>query len=295
MAGALRADGGLLQANHPADGIDHEMTSCSDTSDLHWQYGYDVKVNSVEVWNTNHLVQRPMPAGAANDDAVFFWECMLSKGWHVAATGGGDSHWISVAAAQGVGNPTTWVFAQERSARGVLDAIRQGRTSISVQTPAAGATQLLLEADVDRDGSYESMMGDTVPPGTPMRVRANGTPGAGLVEVRANGHTLLTDTPLLPGGEVDFTSPAQPGWVRATLYAPDATAQRRAACDGLVGDQTTLCRYELGMLAMTSAIYLDPCVTHGHSEVCLPPHPAVPPARDPGPAEPARQERLLGR
>jgi hypothetical protein len=277
MADRLRADGGIFQANHPADGIDHEMTSCSDTRSLMWGYGYDVKVESVEVWNTNHALQRPMPASAANDDAVFYWECMLDKGWHVAATGGGDSHWISVAAAQGVGNPTTWVFAKERSARGVLDAVRTGRTSISVQTPLAGATQLLLEADADHDGTYESMIGDTVPPSTPMRVRALGTPGAGLVEVRANGTTLLTDTPLTPGGEIDFTSPAQAGWVRATLYAPDGAAQRRAACDGALGDRTTLCRYEVGMLAMTSPIYLavpavepTPCPTRGRSTACHP-------------------------
>jgi hypothetical protein len=295
MADALRADGGLLQANHPADGIDHEMTSCADTSGLHWKYGYDVRVESVEVWNTNHVLQRPMPASAANDDAVFYWECMLDKGWHVAATGGGDSHWMSVAAAQGVGNPTTWVFATERSARGVLDAVRNGRASISVQTPLAGATQLLLEADANRDGVYESMVGDTVPPGTPMRVRALGTPGAGLVEVRANGRTLLADTPLTPGGEVTFTSPATAGWVRATLYAPDAQAPRRQACDGLVGDQTTLCRYELGMLAMTSAIYLaapvPPCDTRGQSSVCHPDHPATTPSEAVVPR--ARGGRLL--
>jgi hypothetical protein len=291
MADALRADGGLLQANHPADGIDHEMTSCGDTASIMWGYGYGVKVESVEVWNTNHLLQTPMPASAANDDAVFYWECMLSKGWHVAATGGGDSHWMSVAAAQGVGNPTTWVFAAERSARGVLDGVRNGHTSISVQTPLAGATQLLLEADADHDGTYESMMGDTVPPSTPMRVRALGTPGAGLVEVRANGETLLSDTPLTPGGTVDFTSPAKAGWVRASLYAPDGAQQRRLACDEQLGAQTTLCRYEVGLLAMTSAVYLAvpvaPCDTRGQSEVCHPPHP-VTPVGPKAVAEPAR-------
>ncbi len=273
MAEALRADGGSFQANHPADGINHEMTSCDDTKSLMWGYGYDVPVNSVEVWNTNHILQRPMPASAANDDAIFFWECMLDRGWHVAATGGGDSHWVSIAAAQGVGNPTTWVFATERSARGVLDAIRGGRTSISLQSPLAGATQLLLEADVDRDGTYESMTGDTVPPGTPMRVRALGLPGTGFVEVRANGTTLLTDTPLLPGGTVDFTSPAKPGWVRAALYTPDGAAQRKQLCDPVVGGQTAYCRYEVGMLAMTSAIYLaatPPCTVAGHSTMCPP-------------------------
>lgn len=299
MAEALRADGGLFQANHPADGIDHEMTSCDDTSQLHWGYGYGAKVESVEVWNTNHVLQRPMPASAQNDDAITFWECMLAKGWKVAATGGGDSHWISVAAAQGVGNPTTWVFAKERSARGVLDAIRGGRTSISLQSPLAGATQLLLEADRDRDGSFESMVGDTVPPGTPMRVRALGTPGAGLVEVRTGkldgnpGTTLLSDQPLAPGSTVDFTAPAHVGWVRATLYAPDGQAERRMTCDEAVGAETTLCRYEVAALAMTSAIYLDveaqptptptttPCETAGRSDVCPPdrPRPQQPVAR----------------
>jgi predicted metal-dependent phosphoesterase TrpH len=280
MADALRADGGIFQANHPADGID-QLKSCSDADarGLMWGYGYDVPVESVEVWNTNHVLQRPLPASAQNDDAVFFWECMLQRGLHVAATGGGDSHWVSIAAAQGVGNPTTWVFATERSARGVLDAIRQGRTSISLQSPLAGATQLVLEADADRDGQYESMVGDTVPPGTPMRVRALGVPGTGMVEVRANGTTLLTDTPLAPGGSVDFTSPGTAGWVRASLYSPDGAAQRKQLCDPVVGGQTTLCRYEVGLLAMTSAIYLQapvappsptPCPTAGHSTVCPP-------------------------
>jgi predicted metal-dependent phosphoesterase TrpH len=255
MAAMLRADGGVFQANHPADGIGHPMRSCADTADLMWRYSYDIQVDTVEVWNTNHALQEPLPAAAANDDAITYWECMLSRGWHVAATGGGDSHWVSVAAAQGVGNPTTWVFAPERSARGVLTALREGRTSISIQTPLAGATQLLLEADADRDGVYESMMGDTVPAGTPVRLRALGTPGAGLVTVRANGHDLLSNVLLKPGKSVDLVAPAG-GWLWASLSAPDALKQRQKYCDPKVGSRTTLCRYEVGMLAMTSALYV---------------------------------------
>jgi hypothetical protein len=132
------------------------------------------------------------------------------------------------------------------------------------------------------------MMGDTVPPSTPMRVRALGTPGTGLVEVRANGETLLSDTPLTPGGTVAFTSPAKAGWVRASLYTPDGAQQRRLACDEQVGDQTTLCRYEVGLLAMTSAIYLavpdHPCADE---DSCHPPHP-VTPVGPKAVAEPAR-------
>lgn len=255
MANSLRADGGLFQANHPADDVGRQLSSCSDIHGMMWSYGYDVRVDSVEVWNTNHWLQTPAPASAANDDAIFYWECLLTHGWHVAATGGGDSHWISVAAAQGVGNPTTWVFAKERSSRGVLDAVRAGRTSISLQTPLAGSTQLLLEADSDHDGVYESMMGDTVPAGTPLRVRALGTPGAGLVTVRANGGDLLKDQVLLPGQSITLTAP-KAGWVWASLSAPDAQAQRAQFCDPVVATQTTYCRYEIGMLAMTSALYV---------------------------------------
>lgn len=279
MMAALHADGGLLQANHPVDGLDHQLTSCSNVSGIQWGYGFDVHVDTVEVWNLGHYLQPPLPASLSNDDSEFYWECMLNKGWHVAATGGSDSHWMASAAVQGLGNPTTWVFAPERSARGVLAALHAGRTSISVQPPITGATQLLLEADADRDGSYESMIGDTVPPSTPMRVRALGTPGAGLVDVRANGATLLSGALLTPGGTIDFVSPAKPGWVRAKLYAPDATAQRASTCDapintlfGLAGEQTSYCRDQLTTIALTSPIYLavpppPPC-TDKHGKPC---------------------------
>ncbi len=256
MARALRRDGGVFQANHPADGLTRPLTSCSDLSGMHWSYGLTVPVDTVEVWNTTNLAQPPMPVGISNADSVFFWECWLSRGQHVAATGGSDSHWLTLAPVQGVGNPTTWVFASERSQRGVVGGIRDDRTSISILPPGEGGALLLLEADADRDGVYESMIGDTVPRGVPMRVRATGLLGAGFVEVRANGATLLTGEPLLPGSAVEFTAPAAAGWVRAELYAEDAREQRRAACEPLIGDQTTYCRNRVGLLGLTSAIYL---------------------------------------
>jgi hypothetical protein len=263
MAEALRADGGLLQANHPADGLTRKLSDCNDLSQMHWKYGYQVKVDTVEVWNTGHLMQPPLPAAMSNDDSVTYWECMLNAGWHVAATGGSDSHWMSVSSFQGLGNPTTWVFAPERSARGVLQGVKEGRTSISLYTPGAGSTQLILEADVDRDGVYESLMGDTVPGGTPMRVRANGLLNAGLVQIRFNGSDLV-QMHLLPGGSNTFLSPALKGWVRATLFENDYRGQRMAQCDKLlnnvlkqVGESSPYCRNELLTVAMTSPIYLS--------------------------------------
>src|SRR5690349_20717867 len=108
------------------------------------------------------------------------------------------------------------------------------------------------------------MIGDTVPAGTPMRVRAVGTPGAGLVSVRTGvvnadaptpGETLIDSQPLAPGGVIDFTAPSGAGWVYATLSAPEALAQRTSTCDAPVnaalaptGKQTTYCRAPVATL-----------------------------------------------
>ncbi|MBI4728066.1 MAG: CehA/McbA family metallohydrolase [Acidobacteria bacterium] len=256
MAGLLRAKGGVFQANHPADGLRDAPFACGDTGKLHWGYGYDVRPDTIEVWNISQQLQPPVPAGTSNEDAARFWECWLDRGAHVGATGGSDSHWLSTAAVQGPGNPTTWVFARERSARGVLEALREGRTTVSMLPPVFGAPRLILEADADGDGVFESMVGDTVPPGTPMRVRVDNLPVGGLVDVRANSATIVNGAPLVPGGEVRFTAPAEAGWVRAILRAPDATDERGVTCDGVVGQNTTYCRNRVAVTALTSAIYL---------------------------------------
>jgi hypothetical protein len=60
MANELRAAGGVFQANHPAykfalDGEFHACGSgaggCADCRAIHWQYGFDVQPDTIEVWN----------------------------------------------------------------------------------------------------------------------------------------------------------------------------------------------------------------------------------------------------
>lgn len=257
VADELRAQGGLLQINHPADELDHELdATCSDLSSMHWRYGFELVPDTIEVWNIGHLLQPPMPAGTSNIDAIRFWECWLDRGHKIGATGGSDSHWLSTMAAQGPGNPTTWVLSDDRTAHGVLDGIRAGRTSISFSPPALGGPMLLLEADIDGDGQFESTIGDEVPPGTAMRVTADGLTEIGLVDVRANGVTILDDARLVPEGVISFHAPADTGWVRAELFVPDGKDERRALCNDSFGDETTYCRNALLLRAMTSAIYL---------------------------------------
>ena len=243
-ADALRARGGVFQINHPADGIEEPFERCSDTGVLDWEYGYDVRPDTIEVWNPTSSIQV----------AEAYWECWLERGERVGATGGSDSHWLSTALVQGVGNPTTWVFARDRTRAGIADALREGRTAISRLAPAQGGAPLLLQADGDGNTAFESNVGDTVSPGARMRVVAS---GAGIVRVRANGATLL-ERAVTPGEVVTFDAPAEAGWVRAALLAPEAEAAKQAPGCEPNGAPASTCAYDQLVAGVTSAIYLEP-------------------------------------
>src|SRR3954462_5870633 len=161
---ALHAEGGLLQANHP--------------NDPRWGYGYDVPVDTVEVWNLPWYYQPPLPASSNNTWALHYWEGWLDRGAHVAATGGSDSHWVSTTAAQGPGQPTTWVDVRRPGVDGGPDGLRAGHTFVSAQPPAYGGARVHLEADRNGDGRYESIAGDTGRRHGPLRLRVVGAPGS---------------------------------------------------------------------------------------------------------------------
>jgi Protein of unknown function (DUF3604) len=244
---SLHADGGVFQANHPMD--------------PRWEYGYDVPVDTVEVWNLPWYYQPPFPAASDNDGALRYWEGWLDRGYRVGATGGSDNHWVSTTAAQGPGQPTTWVFAHDRSERAILAGLRQGHTFVSHEPPAYGGAKAFIEGDADGDGSYESIAGDTVRPGSPLRVRVEGAPGAFLRVVTDGGAQAFDPVPV---ASADFTYsfrlPRAATWVSAQVYGEDAQQPREDLCNQVAGadgaDPTTYCKNRIAMLALTSAIYL---------------------------------------
>ncbi len=250
MADALRADGGVFQVNHPAgDSVDFPH-------DADWGYGHEVVPDTVEVWNIQSLWQPPFPSSNSIDDAIAYWEGFLNMGHRVAATGGSDNHWVSTTAVQGVGQPTTWVYVAERSRDAILEGLRLGRTTISWQPPAYGGPRLMLEADADGDGEFESMVGDEVPVGATVRATVADAPAAARIEIFTNEGALGFESGP-PGAGVEFE--VEPGtmWVRAELLAPDHIGTPLAdGCEGVVGGETTYCRNRLLRLAMTSAIYV---------------------------------------
>jgi hypothetical protein len=238
----IHEEGGVFQANHPADGLSGSLTDCDELGGMHWSYGYAVQPDTIEVWN--------LPSWVI--DAEFYFDCWLDRGARIGLTGGSDSHWVSTTAAQGLGNPTTWVQASSRNARGVLRALRAGRTSVVRLPPNEGGRPLRLEAR--RRGAWRSAIGREVEPGARMRVRS---PLPGFVTVRANGSDFIADKAVAPGGTVRFPAPAR-GWVRATLHSVGAPAKQLPNCrhETEVPVPITGCPYDLTMLAMTSPAYI---------------------------------------
>ena len=246
VADALRADGGVFQVNHPASPA--------------WAYAYQVPAETSEVWNLPWYYQPPFPAAADNDRALRFWQSWLDRGAKVGATGGSDSHWAYTSPAQGVGQPTTWVYAADRSRAGVLAGLRAGRTVISHQPPAYSGPRLFLEADADRDGRYEAMVGDTVPPGSRVRARILGAAGATLRLVGDGGRELAAPVAVdSEEFEHAFAVPRSASWAHAQLYGEDAPEGRQAGCTVIPSDDLmgsfTYCTNRVVMLGLTSAIY----------------------------------------
>jgi hypothetical protein len=177
----------------------------------------------------------------------------------VGLSGGSDSHWRSTAAGQGPGQPTTWVFAKQRTVPAILAAIRAGRTYLTDQPPTAAPPAILLEADANKNGIYESMVGDSVPPGAALRVRVLNGAGTFVRIIGPPGRQVFDPVPVTSSDFVhEFTMPAEDAWVRAELFDPDLADQRMAGCDGLVGGGTSYCRNQLIVRAMTAALYLRP-------------------------------------
>jgi hypothetical protein len=248
LADALRADGGVFQINHPVN------SETDDPDDLDWGLGYAVKPDTVEAWNSSRLYQPPFPASNSHDDAVRYWEGWLDRGQRVTLTGGSDSHWVATSAGQGPGQPATWVLAADRSVPGILDGLRRGHTFVSHQPPGLLGPRLFLEADADGNGSYESMMGDAVPPGSALRVRAEGAPGTQL-RIFSNGGADAIAPVLVTGPRFEhrFRLPANRTWARAELGIEDLRDARRSVCPPAV--LGSYCRNKLLVFAMTSAIY----------------------------------------
>ena len=205
-----------LSANHPS-GKDH------------FGFSYDM-VDSIEVWNS--------AVWPTNLNAMMIWDDMLRSGRKLTGRGGSDSHHgipdtaaqtvpnSTQATANYVGTPTTWVFARTRTAQGVIDALGNGRVSVSAN-PDDPRVELL--ADRDGDGRMDMMMGDNAAPtGRPVtfqvKLVGGGIKGAAYkIKVVKDGEDFGAYTSNPATGSVTFTdTPPVHGrtYYRVTVEGP---------------------------------------------------------------------------
>lgn len=104
-----RSNGCTISINHPLDPY------CP------WEYGWEVDHDWVEVWNGIW--------GKSNEQTLQWWQDQLVQGRKLVVVGGSDCHRPHGYLKQGM--PTTWVFSQEKSVTGILDAIHHGHAYLT--------------------------------------------------------------------------------------------------------------------------------------------------------------------
>jgi hypothetical protein len=220
VIGAVKKQLGIhLSANHPG-GKDS------------FGFSYDI-VDSIEVWNSS--------VWPTNAQAMKIWDGMLKSGRKLTGRGGSDSHHgVPDTPAQktalsyqapinNVGTPTTWVFATARTRQAVVDALTNGRVSVS-SNPYAPRVEFY--ASRRGDGRMDMMMGDnarstgkpvtfrvqlsgkTVPDATyTVKVVKDGEKFGGFEMSGAKPVVEFTDTPALGARgyyRVEVTGPQTP-------------------------------------------------------------------------------------
>ena len=228
---AVHAAGGAAVINHPAD----HGTWKGPVAESH---GFD----AVEAWNSSWLQRHNVTPEVYTDNylAAQWWEQNFLGGERrKGVTGGSDNHWRSTTAVQGVGQPTTWVYAADRSAAAIVEGVKAGRTFVSSQPPAFNGARLRVSVSEDWAGGTA---GSVVPGGVvralgPLHVHVDIDNGARhRLRIIASGR-VVADVPVsTPATSRQFTVVLDKGgWLRAELYADPGYA----------------------MACLTSAVYAD--------------------------------------
>ena len=274
VVGQVRSDGGIFQIGNPGD--------------RRWSraYGTRLRPDAMEVWFAGPWSYDPGKIGKDQTFSIGYYDRFLDAGHHVAATGGSNSLFRGITKLAGVGQPTTWVCAEELTTEGILEGIRSGRTTLAHEFPtqaplsegesgggsgpaAAGQTQdvdpfvvpppdtdipfVAMEADADGDGRFEALLGDQVPAGAPIRVGVFGGPFS-VLRLVSDGSSVLDQVDVFTPTYVhELEMPRDATWIRAELFAtPEDTVGGPCAVSS---KDASYCDDRIGMLALTSPMY----------------------------------------
>ena len=231
---AVKEREGIVVANHPYDKGQRTERS--------WEYGEDATANvtAIEAWNSAWFLRYETSPlyDMNNDQAVQWWEAHFAA--RRAMVGGSDNHWRALDNGGGVGQPTTWVYARDRSAAAILEGIAAGRTFVSSQPPALGGARVVLSATETWTGGRTAPVGGHVHGEGPLLARAVVTNGTGA-RLR-----LVSTDPVTGTGRV--VADQRVIGVNETIEHPVVLVPGGALRAELYDDQAVLMR------ALTSAI-----------------------------------------
>lgn len=164
------------------------------------------KVDAIEIINGYHEHGSWFTPPPGN--GIPFWEAQLARGLRPTGVGGGDEHRAGeqLPLHDGVGIPTTVVYARELSQPAILEAIKAGHVYIKVNGP--DGPDLLLN-------SGSAMMGDEITAPSGQSVTFTLTPknaGDAALRIFIDGKPQATAAP-----SFQWTSDGQRHWVRAEL------------------------------------------------------------------------------
>jgi hypothetical protein len=161
------------------------------------------------------------------DPNVDYIESRWNAGYRFGVTGGSDSHFAEIAAAQGPGTTQTMLLRRDTSERGTLDALRAGRTSF---TNGLQAPVLTLTSEV---GGKTYVAGEEMPVtmGATLRLtlrieRGTGTTVYLYAAPGRSAGPIATYTPIAPDEThvLDVHVTAAHMWWRAESRGPGANA-----------------------------------------------------------------------
>jgi hypothetical protein len=196
----IQAQGGFFGIAHP----------CFPTAPWQWGLGY---VNGIEVWCRDWRAVPPMTLDqlgedlkervdaklkqsiayaaastdlSANGQASIFYDAELVRGLKAAVIAGSNTSSPEVP----MGQPVTYVFANEKSIKGILGGMRRGRTYVSASLTGP---KLHFSADVLKDQTIDVSLGGIIPLGVPVRFIAQVENAKGKdVQILLNGHPLIS-------------------------------------------------------------------------------------------------------
>ena len=121
LMGVISQEGYINSINHP---LLHPWEWLYKKTDLNY-------VHCVELWNDLYWPDNAI----ANPKMVELWTSWLNNGVRVLAIGGSDYHYPPKPDlglfGERLGQPTTYVYAEELSVTGILDGVRRGKAYVS--------------------------------------------------------------------------------------------------------------------------------------------------------------------